>query len=71
MKKTRYLKVYYLFQGTKELPYIRLTGQWLKELNFSYGDPIKLTLKKNVLLLIECPNLKKRNNAVLYTILTS
>ncbi|WP_407265264.1 SymE family type I addiction module toxin [Tenacibaculum maritimum] len=46
MKKTRYLKVYYLFQGTKELPYIRLTGQWLKELNFSYGDPIKLTLKK-------------------------
>ncbi|MCD9567160.1 SymE family type I addiction module toxin [Tenacibaculum maritimum] len=60
MKKTRYLKVYYLFQGTKELPYIRLTGQWLKELNFSYGDPIKLTLKKKRIVIDRMPKPKKK-----------
>lgn len=38
-----------------QVPEIRLMGKWLSDLGFHSGDPIKLVLKQNKILIIANP----------------
>jgi len=44
MKKIR--KVYYLYQGKEFVPFIRISGKYLKGYDLNIGDKIELTLSK-------------------------
>ena len=36
----RWLTVCYLWRGEEECPFIRLSGQWLRDLGFASGDTV-------------------------------
>ena len=44
MKRTR--KIYYVNQGRKCVPFIRISGKYLKEFDLNIGDTIELTLSR-------------------------
>jgi hypothetical protein len=58
MKKQRILTIYYIYKNNKRVPYIRLTGNWLKDLGFTQGRKIKLTLE-NKKIIIELEKRKR------------
>ena len=49
--KTRRMKVYYTYLNNKQLPFIRLNGNWLKEYNFTVGDEIEISCCNELLLI--------------------
>ena len=49
--KTRKMKVYYAYLNNKQLPFIRLNGNWLKECNFAVGDEIEISCCNEFLLI--------------------
>lgn len=46
---TRKRKVYYVHQGRKSVPYIRISGQYLSDYDLNIGDTIELTLSRGVI----------------------
>ena len=44
MKRTR--KIYYVHQGRKSVPFIRISGKYLSDHGLNIGDSIELTLAK-------------------------
>lgn len=49
----RKLKVYssYRSNDKKAVPEIRLIGQWIEALGFEIGDPVKITVGKQLLII--------------------
>ena len=45
----RRLKIYYGYNGksNKKLPYIRLCGDYLSQMNFKIGDEIQIIVEQN------------------------
>jgi hypothetical protein len=44
MKRRR--KIYYVFQGRRSVPFIRISGKYLSDYGLNIGDSIELTLSK-------------------------
>ena len=44
MKRKR--KIYYIYQGRKCVPFIRISGKYLNDCDLNIGDSIELTLSK-------------------------
>lgn len=58
MKTSRLVKIYSKFRGggyrmcdpaPKEVPWLNVSGNWLKEAGFDIGDRIEITIKPNEL----------------------
>lgn len=60
----RKLKVYssYRSRDKKAVPEIRLIGQWIEALGFEIGEPVKITVRKQ-LLIIEPLNSEAHGNS--------
>ena len=54
MKKTR--KVYYLYQGKQFIPFIKISGKYLKSYDLNIGDSIELTLSKGEIVIHKLNN---------------
>ena len=54
MKKTK--KVYYLYQGKQFVPFIKISGKYLKSYDLNIGDSIELTLSKSEIVIRKLNN---------------
>lgn len=41
-----------------DVPFIRLSGNWLKEQGFNVGNKLKYISSKNMIILVKIPNVK-------------
>lgn len=42
--------------GKEDTPFIRLSGNWLKDQGFNVGDKLKYISSKNMIILVKMPN---------------
>lgn len=42
--------------GKEDTPFIRLSGNWLKNQGFNVGDKLKYISSKNMIILVKMPN---------------
>lgn len=54
MEKKQLTIYYHYTQSNKEVPLIRLQGQWLREFGFNIGEKIEVTLEENKLVINKC-----------------
>ena len=54
MKKTK--KVYYLYQDKQFVPYIKISGKYLKSYDLNIGDSIELTLSNGEIVIHKLNN---------------
>lgn len=47
MKKTR--KIYYIQQGKRVVPFIRISGKYLNDIDLNIGDSIELTFSRGLI----------------------
>lgn len=44
--------------GKEDTPFIRLSGNWLKDQGFNVGDKLKYISSKNMIILVKMPNVE-------------
>lgn len=44
--------------GKEDIPFIRLSGNWLKEQGFNVGDKLKYISSKNMIILVKMPDVE-------------
>lgn len=44
--------------GKDDVPFIRISGNWLKEQGFNVGDKLKYISSKNMIILVKMPDVK-------------
>lgn len=44
--------------GKDDVPFIRLSGSWLKDQGFNVGDKLKYISSKNMIILVKMPNVE-------------
>lgn len=69
-KTNRRVKIYSKFRSSgwrlcdpapKEVPWLNVSGDWLKQAGFEIGDQIEITVKQNELHIKNCGHGDKRN----------
>lgn len=48
--------------GKQDTPFIRLSGNWLKDQGFNVGDKLKYISSKNMIILVKMPNVETPEN---------
>ncbi len=48
--------------GKEDTPFIRLSGNWLKDQGFNVGDKLKYISSKNMIILVKMPNVETPEN---------
>ena len=51
--KTRKNKISYVYQNDIKYPSIKISGKWLKELNFNIGDEFKIFSCNGIIMLVK------------------
>jgi len=44
--------------GKEDTPFIKLSGNWLKDQGFNVGDKLKYISSKNMIILVKMPNVE-------------
>ena len=60
MRKTR--KVYYLFQGKKFVPLIKISGKYLSRYGLEIGDKLEITFSQGEILIHKLTNNPQERN---------
>lgn len=51
--KIKNLKITYLYQNNKYVPFIKLSGKWLEQSGFNINDKVKVSISNGMLLVVK------------------